>query len=299
MSEKGLTRERAVVTLPHSRWGNAGEAPVSAVDALEQGQVVFFPHLAFTLTPDELTLLVPDPAAPKREQITFRPQEDGLSGVPGAEKRPLARQLLLRHHLACCRLVAEVLPEYQQMLHSPVNTLRLHPAAAWRQTAFWRRDDSRLHVDVFPSSPNRGERILRIFTNINPRGQCRSWRVGEPFEQLAQRFLPRLGRFSPFTSWLQKAVGMTHCYRTHYDHLMLEMHDAMKGDPVYQQGGPQVTLDFPAGSSWICFSDQTPHAAMGGQFVLEQTLLLPVSGMKHPERAPLKILEKLTRTALT
>ncbi|MBT9432836.1 Kdo hydroxylase family protein [Candidatus Sodalis endolongispinus] len=299
MSEIRLTRERAVTTLPHSRWGNAGEAPVSAVDALEQGRVVFFPHLAFTLTSEELTLLPPALAAPKREHITFRPQEDGLCGIVRAEKQPLARQLLLRHHLACYRLVAEVLPEYQQMLHSPINTLRLHPADAWRQTAFWRRDDSRLHVDVFPSTPNRGERILRIFTNINPCGQSRSWRVGETFEKLAQRFLPRLGRFSSSSSWLQKAVGMTQSYRTHYDHLMLEMHDAMKGDPVYQQGGPQVTLDFPAGSSWICFSDQTPHAAMAGQFVLEQTLLLPVSGMKHPERAPLKILEKLTRTALT
>ncbi|MGV8577295.1 Kdo hydroxylase family protein, partial [Pseudomonas aeruginosa] len=50
---------------------------------------------------------------------------------------------------------------------------------------------------------------------------------------------------------------------------------------------------FPPGSSWICFSDQTPHAAMGGQFMLEQTFLLPVNKMQDPQRSPLKVLEQL------
>ncbi len=45
-------------------------------------------------------------------------------------------------------------------------------------------------------------------------------------------------------------------------------------------------------------SDQTPHAAMGGQFMLEQTLLLPVEGMKSSQRSPLKILEALTQKTL-
>ncbi|MGP2690299.1 Kdo hydroxylase family protein, partial [Serratia nevei] len=61
----------------------------------------------------------------------------------------------------------------------------------------------------------------------------------------------------------------------------------------YQQRGPQLALAFPPGSSWICFSDQTPHAAMGGQFMLEQTFLLPVNKMQDPQRSPLKVLEQL------
>ena len=41
----------------------------------------------------------------------------------------------------------------------------------------WRKDDSRLHVDAFPSRPNRGERILRVFCNVNPdaRIACGAW----------------------------------------------------------------------------------------------------------------------------
>ena len=65
--------------------------------------------------------------------------------------------------------------------------------------------------------------------------------------------------------------------------------DLLKGTVM----GPQLALTFPPGSSWICFSDQTPHAAMGGQFMLEQTFLLPVNKMQDPQRSPLKVLEQL------
>ena len=65
-----------------------------------------------------------------------------------------------------------------------------------------------------------------------------------------------------------------------------------------RKNGLQQAIDFPSGSSWICFSDQTPHAAMGGQYMLEQTFLLPVTGMKYPEQSPLKILESLMHKSL-
>lgn len=79
---------------------------------------------------------------------------------------------------------------------------------------------------------------------------------------------------------------------------MLQLHDKMKADLAYQKDGLQQAIEFPPGSSWICFSDQTPHAAMGGQFMLEQTFLLPVEGMKSSQRSPLKILEALTQKTL-
>ncbi|MEH4266374.1 Kdo hydroxylase family protein [Klebsiella aerogenes] len=141
--------------------------------------------------------------------------------------------------------------------------------------------------------PGSGERILRIFTNINPAGEGRQWRVGEPFPQLARRFLSNLSPYSAPGSWLLDKLRITKTRRSHYDHLMLKLHDAMKADEEYQRKGPQLALTFPAGSSWICFSDQVPHAAMGGQFMLEQTFLLPVRSMKTPEHAPLRVLENL------
>jgi hypothetical protein len=37
---------------------------------------------------------------------------------------------------------------------------------------------------------------------------------------------------------------------------------------------------------------------MAGQFMLEQTFLLPVSAMKNPRQSPLKMLETLLRKPL-
>jgi len=79
---------------------------------------------------------------------------------------------------------------------------------------------------------------------------------------------------------------------------MLALHDAMKGDQDYQRHGAQLALEFPPGSTWICFSDQTPHAAMGGQFMLEQTFMLPVDAMKNPRQSPLKVWETLLKKPL-
>ena len=49
----------------------------------------------------------------------------------------------------------------------------------------------------FPSRPNHGERILRVFCNVNPRGDDRVWRVGETFESMARRLLPRVRPMYP------------------------------------------------------------------------------------------------------
>ncbi|HIE4798106.1 TPA: Kdo hydroxylase family protein [Serratia marcescens] len=284
-----IMREQAVLTLPLRQWA-AAEAS-SAVSELEQGKVLFLPELAFTLSEQEMPLLDPALVDPKRKNISYQPLSGKLTGV--AERRQQVQQLLERYYQSCRQLIAGLLPEYQEALHHPTGSLRLHPVSAWRASSSWRKDDSRLHVDAFPSRPNYGERILRIFTNINPHGEHRQWRVGEPFPELAQRFMPRLARYSAFSSWLQHRVRITKTRRSHYDHLMLQLHDAMKADGDYQQQGPQLALAFPPGSSWICFSDQTPHAAMGGQFMLEQTFLLPVNKMQDPQRSPLKVLEQL------
>ncbi|MBS0054554.1 Kdo hydroxylase family protein [Yersinia sp. Marseille-Q3913] len=298
MSSDNLNQasDSLILTLPHSRWGQADGN--SAVEALEQGKVLFLPHLTFELSEQEKQLLDPALVDVKRKNISFKPQEGVLTGVTDETKVALIRQLLERYYQSCLSLVNQLLPEYTSVLHSPTNSLRLHPVTAWRDKTSWRKDDSRLHVDAFPSRPNYGERIIRIFSNINPHGEPRAWRVGEDFTQLASRYLPQLERYSPISSWLQHKVGITKRRRSHYDHLMLQLHDKMKSDLDYQKNGLQQAIDFLPGSSWICFSDQTPHAAMGGQYMLEQTFLLPVAGMKNPQQSPLKILESLTKKTL-
>jgi len=298
MTQNSLDFDTAILTLPYRDWSAEQQQTPSVTSALEQGKVLFLPQLAFALQPGEQQLLDINLVEAKRKNISYQPLQNKLVGVADESKKPAVEALLKRYYQYSSQLLQALLPEYSGHLRNPTNSLRVHPVRAWTNNTSWRKDDSRLHVDAFPSRPNYGERIIRVFTNINPQEEVRAWRVGEPFAQLAARYLPELARYSPFSSWVQDKLGITKSYRSHYDHLMLQLHDKMKGDSRYQELGLQVAVDFPAGSSWICFSDQTPHAAMGGQYMLEQTFLLPVDSMKDPQQSPLKVLEALTAKTL-
>ena len=111
----------------------------------------------------------------------------------------------------------------------------------------WRQDDTRLHIDAFPSNPMQGTRLLRVFCNVNPQGVPRRWRVGEPFEAHARRYLGTIGRPLPGSAWLLATLGITKRRRTEYDHVMLQLHDRAKADLDFQRSGPQVRVDFAPG----------------------------------------------------
>jgi hypothetical protein len=74
---------------------------------------------------------------------------------------------------------------------------------------------------------------------------------------------------------------------------MLQLHDRMKADADFQADPERTAYEFPPNSTWIVFTDQVPHAATQGQFLLEQTFYLPVRSMRDPSRAPLCVLERL------
>jgi len=175
----------------------------------------------------------------------------------------------------------------------PKRTLGL----AWRASSP-RKDDTRLHVDAFPSRPNHGERILRVFANVNPDGKPRVWELGEPFEAVAERFGPRVPPQWPGSAWLLARLGITRGVRTPYDHVMLNLHDLAKLDEAYQRASPKTRFEFPAGSAWMCFTDRVMHAALSGQHAFEQTFYLPVAAMRDERLAPLRILERQFDRAL-
>jgi hypothetical protein len=94
------------------------------------------------------------------------------------------------------------------------------------------------------------------------------------------------------------ALRVTKGLRSDYDHLMLGLHDRAKADLRYQKDCAQEIVRFAPGTTWLCFSDQVMHAAVSGQFMLEQTIHLPVSSLYDPARSPLAILQRLTGRAL-
>jgi hypothetical protein len=188
-------------------------------------------------------------------------------------------------------LVNSLFPAYRTRLQRARASFR--PVEIAGRASSWRKDDTRLHIDSFPASPVQGRRILRVFTNVNPGGQPRSWRLGEDFDGLARHFGPTLRLPMPGVAAVLHALRITKTRRSPYDALMLQLHDRMKADALYQTGVQQRAFDFPAGSTWIAFTDQVSHAAMAGQYQLEQTFLLPVDAMIDGSRSPLRVLERV------
>ena len=81
-------------------------------------------------------------------------------------------------------------PHYRDSIKAARASFR--PAEIQGRQYSWRKDDTRLHIDAFPTSPIHGERIIRVFCNVNPHGKPRIWRVGESFNKVARRFLPSI-----------------------------------------------------------------------------------------------------------
>jgi hypothetical protein len=259
--------------------------------ALESGGVLVLPKLAFALEPGEARFLDPRWSNGRRKNISLEGTAiRGATGEP-ADLAALAR-MVARFAASASSLVAALLPRYAPYLKQARTSYRPQPASG--RPVSWRKDDTRLHVDAFPSRPNQGERILRVFCNVNPNGQARVWRVGEPFETMARHFLPRLRPLRPLEAATLSLLYVTKGRRTEYDHLMLGLHDAAKADLDYQRNCTQEQVHFAPGTTWLCFSDQVMHAAQSGQFMFEQTIHLPLTALYDRERAPLAILERLT-----
>ncbi|MDB5838190.1 MAG: 3-deoxy-D-manno-oct-2-ulosonic acid (Kdo) hydroxylase [Herminiimonas sp.] len=266
------------------------------IAALESGKVLYFPSIAFTPLPEERSLFTPAIRDPKARNISLDAQ-GVLKGASGDEVRQAALAAMIERFRAQAKLlIASLFPHYTNGLRLAPTSFR--PTLVETRKQSLRADDRQLHIDAFPSRPNRGERLLRVFSNVNPDGIPRVWRVGEQFKEVAQRFLPQVKAYSPWQAKALHALHITKSLRSEYDHLMLQLHDAMKSDADYQKNAPQVRFSFPTGSTWVCFSDQTSHAVMSGQYLFEQTLQLPVAHQYNPDSSPLAILTRLTGRAL-
>jgi hypothetical protein len=267
------------------------ENVAKAADSLESGKLLYAPQLSFELSEGERRFLSPDCLDGKSKNVSFRPDSGVLKGTrcQGSERDEMLA-ILRRYYTQASELLRALCPGYGKDLKPGFTSFR--PAEIAGRTASWRQDDTRLHVDAFPSRPMQGLRILRVFTNVNPQAP-RIWRVGEQFEQVAVHFLPGIKPLrrgaAALLSWLRITKGR----RSEYDHYMLGIHDQMKADQRYQSRCAQAQLAIAPGATWACYTDSVSHAAMSGQFALEQTFYLPASAMKDPERSPLRVLERL------
>lgn len=266
---------------------------LQAINAVESGKVIYLPTYSFTLIDDEQKILTESILDPKHKNISYDYLKQRVAGIKDQVRSPLQpimQKFLHRFALFSKQLINEVLPQYQAHLQFGRTSFR--PAEIKGRKSSKRKDDTRLHVDSFSSSPVNGLRILRVFCNINPYGEPRVWQVGESFSNVLNQFSKHIPPYRSSRAKLLKWVKATKTLRSPYDHYMLHLHDFMKLDDVYQQKVTKQRIAFPSESSWIVFTDHVSHAALSGQFLLEQTFYLPVSAMLHPSLSPLKQWEK-------
>ncbi len=280
-------------TLDHSGWSDAvaPAAAEAATSSLERGAVLFLPRLSFGVGASDSAIFSPDILS-SAKNTSFDPATGRVGGttLTGAALGQL-QQLLARFSTAAADLVTHLFPSYRDHLVRARASFR--PAEIAGRETTWRKDDTRLHIDSFPATPVQGRRILRVFSNVNPFGRPRAWRVGPDFDVVARRFADALSLPMPGSAVLLHLVRATKTKRSAYDALMLQLHDRMKESAEFQAECEQERFDFPAGSTWIAFTDQVSHAAMAGQYQFEQTFLLPVDAMRDKSKSPLRILEAL------
>lgn len=277
---------------PDTGW--ASDGPTRGVEALvEDGLVLAFPHLPFVLDDAERRFLDARWADGKAKNISVRWPGGELRGTAakGSDADAL-RAMIVRYAEQAEALALRLFPHYAGHLRRGNSSFR--PSEVSTRQSSWRKDDSRLHVDAFPSNPMQGTRLLRVFSNVNPAAEPRQWRVGERFEEHARRYLPKIGRPLPGSAALMHLARITKRRRTEYDHLMLQLHDRAKADLDFQRDSPQARVDFAPGTTWVVYSDQVLHAAMGGRHMMEQTFYLEVEHQQQPATSPLRVLERLT-----
>ena len=266
---------------------------------LESGNILFFPKMPFPLSdPDrEFLLAQKQTGAGYHKNIAYRPAEDRLTGTGKMPAREAAKlkSILKAYSDWSADFLGERIPEYAGRWIRDFASYRPIEERG-RKARLTARNDL-AHVDAFPTRPTHGDRILRVFININPT-MGRVWVTSETFEGLAERFarqvgIPRAAPGAQVFGKMAKALGIRQWSRSPYDAFMLRFHDFLKENGEFQRDCVKQQWEFPPGSCWICYTDMVSHAVLSGQFALEQTFLISRDAMALPEKSPIRILERI------
>jgi hypothetical protein len=275
---------------------------------LEAGNILYFPHTPFDFPEDDVQFLLTrkqtDVAFHKN--IAYRPAADRITGVdksagPDGDR---LRAILRGYSQHSSRFLDDLLSPYAGKWKLDFASYR--PLEERGRPARLRARNDLPHVDAFPTRPTNGDRILRLFTNLNP-AQNRVWITSQTFDVIGPRFAKAIGLPRPHGGnvWqraLRKIASTAHlpgANRSPYDDFMHRCHNAMKENAEFQEGCPKQRWEFPPRSTWIVFTDFVSHAVLEGQYALEQTFIVARDAMVRPESSPVAILENLAGYPLT
>jgi hypothetical protein len=275
---------------------------------LESGNILYFPQTPFEFPDNDIQFLLTrkQTDAAFHKNIAYRPAADRITGVdksagPDGDR---LRAILRGYSQRSAHFLGELLSPYAGKWKLDFASYR--PLEERGRPARLRARNDLPHVDAFPTRPTNGDRILRLFTNLNPT-QNRVWITSQTFDVIGPRFAKAIGLARPNRGGsLQRAfrkiataAHLPGANRSPYDDFMHRCHNAMKENAEFQEGCPKQRWEFPPQSTWIVFTDFVSHAVLEGQYALEQTFIVSREAMVRPETSPLAILESLAGYPLT
>jgi hypothetical protein len=275
---------------------------------LESGNILFFPSTPFEFRREDKDFLLGLKQANTalHKNIAYRPAEDRITGLDKASGPELdrLRSIVRSYSQRSADFLGDLLPQYRG--HWNLDYASFRPLEERGRPARVRARNDLPHVDAFPTRPTNGDRILRLFTNLNPT-QNRVWITSQTFDAIAPRFVKFIGLRNAASrnvfarSWrsLAKALHLPGAKRSPYDHFMHACHNVMKEDSAFQEACPKLRWEFPPNSTWIVFTDLVSHAVLEGQYAIEQTFIISRQAMVLPEKSPLAVLEHIAGHALT
>src|SRR5438270_4058611 len=277
---------------------------------LEAGDILFIAGMPFEIPKADLEFLLGQrqSGGSLHKNIAYRASEDRITGFAEDNAGDSAELLRIMREYSrnATATMAKILSPYQQRWKLDYASYR--PLEEENRDLSLHKRNDLLHTDAFPSRPTNGDRILRFFTNINP-AEPRKWMTTTPFDGLAQQFagdhgcpLPKTSAFAGGVLKMKKALlelGLPVTPRSPYDDFMLRFHNFLKENAAFQKDCPKEYFDFPPNTCWMVYTDMTGHAVLSGRYALEQTYIVNKDAMVTPEKAPVRVLERLVGAGLT
>lgn len=276
-------------------------SPESIIQDLERGEVLFFPTAPFQLpgAEDLQFLRTQQLVGLSHKAISFDPGNGQVSGHGGPHEQRLVA-LLATFGQMVTRWLAEAFPSYATQARPDRVSFRPDEEATRRLRLTARND--LLHIDAFPNRPSWGDRILRVFANVNP-VDPRVWVTAASFAALLAKYgevagLPgrRAGGWFDHLGWgMLRALHSAGRARCAYDAFMLRFHDYLKRCDEFQERARKRLWHFPPGSAWMAFTDACSHGELRGRFALEHSFFIRSEGLLLPQEAPAALLERFCR----
>jgi len=281
-----------------------GSPTPSQEEHLERGGIVFYPKCPFPLSEgDDRLFLLEQRLGRGHKNISYDPANGATNGFQkhSAAQATRLHDLFAAFARQATAWLANTFPCYARAWN--LDRVSYRPEEEATRRLRWTARNDLLHVDAFPNRPTQGQRILRLFVNINP-AEPRVWVTSDPFRVLLERYGQEAGlpRKQDFGLIHRLREGMLQLFRpgrprrSVYDEFMVRFHNFLKANDDFQERCTKKVWTFPPNSCWLAFTDTASHAVLRGRYALEHSYFIAPEVLALPDESPPALLAQACGT---